>query len=86
MGSSKYIEQINMDLHYYVYMHNRSPKMIFMSNHLWSALFAEDYCPVFYNMGESPTYMGIPVQVFISGKLEYYFAASGFAFEEENDD
>lgn len=86
MDSNKYVAQINIDLYYYAHMHHRQPEKIFMSNHLWSMLFAEDYCPVFYNMGDSPTYMGIPVQVFISGKLEYYFASSGFVFEEVEDD
>lgn len=83
MEQNKYSAQINTDLYYYTHMHHMPPQKIFMSNHLWSALVAEDYCPVFFNMGDRPTYNGLPVQVFISDKFEYYFVSSGYVFEDE---
>lgn len=84
MECNKYIERLNTDLYYYERVYYKSPQLIFMSNHLWSILFAEDYCPVFANMGEQPTYNGIPVQIFISDKFEYYFASFGSTFEDED--
>ena len=84
MEQNKYIEQIDKDLYYYAYMHSVRPQKIFMSNHLWSMLFTDDYCPVFMHMNDCPTYNGIPVMVFISDKLEYYLTSSGYAFEDED--
>jgi hypothetical protein len=85
MEGNKYFEQISTDLYYYKHMHRIYPERIFISHSLWSILCAEDYRLISYKMDNGPTYGGIPVQVFISGKLEYYFVSSGFVFEDEED-
>lgn len=84
MECDKYIEQINTDVSNYQRVYYRPPQLIFMSNHLWGMLFTEDCCPVFANMGDKPTYHGIPVYIFISDKFEYYFASFGYTFKDED--
>ena len=78
-----YHEQINVDLYYYEHIHRRKPEKIFISYPLWSIFVLDDGAQTYYNM-QSLTYNGIPVQVYISDKLEYYFASSGFVFEDED--
>lgn len=80
--NTKYKVQLDMDLYYYHHMHRREPEKIFMSYSLWSLLVLDDSAQTHYNM-RSLTYRDIPVQVYISDKLEYYFASSGFVFEDE---
>ena len=83
MERNRYVEQINMDLHYYEYMHRMQPIKIFMSYPLWSFLVLDDNARTNYS-AQSPTYNGIPVRIYLSDKLEYYFASSGFVFEDED--
>lgn len=79
MESNKYLAQINMDLHYFEYIHHKSPEKIFMSYVLWSKIMFDDAaCDI-----QSISYCGIPVQLYRSNSMEYYFALSGFVFEEE---
>lgn len=78
----KYSEQINMDLYYYEHIHHKMPERIFMSYPLWSFLALDDSAQAHYN--KSLAYKGIPVQVYLGDKIEYYFASSGFVFEDED--
>lgn len=82
MNLNKHAEQLNTDICYYEHMHQRKPLKIFMSYHLWSALVLDFNAPTYYG-AQSLTYNGIPVQVYLGDKVEYYFASSGFAFEDE---
>ena len=83
MENNKHSAQINMDLYYYEHMHRRQPEMIFISSHLWGELVAEDCASVHCSIKNGIFYKGVPVKVYMSGKLEYYFASSGFVFEDE---
>lgn len=83
MEHNKYSAQLNMDLYYYEHMHRRRPEKIFMSHHLMSMIVTEDNVPICYSSNNAVTYCGVPVQVYMSGKLEYHFATHGFVFEDE---
>ena len=84
MEPGKYIMQLNTDLYYYERVHRSKPAKIFMTHHLWSALVDAYSVSTQYNMNESVTYNCIPVQVYMSGKFEYYFASHGYTFEYED--
>lgn len=84
MDPNRYTEQLNADIYYYTYVHCKPPEKIFMSHHLLSALVSDDNAPIYHDLINTLTYCGIPVQVYMSGKLEYYFASYGYMFEAED--
>ena len=78
-----YATRIYFDLEQYHYRHcGRLPKFIFMSSELSSRLAAcPDDLQYYYTPDETVTmFRHVPVRVYRSGKLEYYFVESGGEF------
>lgn len=79
MEYEKYSSQIDADLTYFKYIHHRLPEKIFMSYPLWMVLRdGRDEQVVEELLAYS--YHDVPVKVYLSEGLEYYFASSGFVF------
>lgn len=82
MESNKYLSQIDMDLYCFKYIHHRFPEKIFMSYPLWNVISCKDGVLISRDVNLY-FYRNIHVQLYRSDKMEYYFALSGFVFEEE---
>lgn len=79
MEISKYLSQIDSDLTYFKYIHHRFPEKIFMSYSLWTTLRDSGDMQVTEEL-LAYSYHDVPVKVYLSDGLEYYFASSGFVF------
>lgn len=79
-----YSNRIHFDLvQYHCRHYGRLPKFIFMSSELFYRLVARpDDLQYYYTHDETVAmFHHVPVRVYSSGKLEYYFVESGGEFD-----
>ena len=80
MNRNDYLEQIRQDIYYYTYIHSLPPEKIFISNALLKEITLH-HDEFEFDGSCVETCFGIPVQMYHSSDLKYYFATNGFKFE-----